>query len=119
MVQNAEDRSEVLDGDVVLLLTKTGERDIRTAATRVQATNKLLYAARVVFSSAGMWHVHLEINARGTAASAAGDIAVVAEKASWIAYWPYFAMLPVAVGLFALNQWLKARRRVTNPRVRP
>jgi hypothetical protein len=41
---------------------------------------------------------------------------VRAPEAPLLAHWPYFAALPVMILLFALNQWLKLRRRAANPR---
>ena len=119
MVQKIEDRSAVLDCEVFLQLSHPGEPDIRVAATRAQATNKLLYAAHPLLQRSGMWHVIVEIKASGDTVRVAGDMIVLPEEAPLIAHWPYFAVLPVAVGLFVLNQWLKARRRVRNPQARP
>lgn len=119
MVQTFDDRSDVLDCDVMLHLSKPGERDIRVAVTRAQATNKLLYAAHPVLPQAGQWNVSIEIKRRGASVRVNGEIAVLPQLVPLIAYWPYFALLPVAVALFALNQWLKARRKVRNPRARP
>jgi hypothetical protein len=119
MVQKIEDRSAVLDCDVVLQLYHPNESDIRVAATRAQATNKLLYAAQPVLQRPGKWHVTVEIKTRGDTVRVAGDMIVLPEEAPLTAHWPYFAVLPLAVALFALNQWLKARRRVRNPRARP
>lgn len=119
MVQRLNDRSEELDCNVMLHLSKPGERDIRVAATRAQATNKILYAAHPVLQKAGNWNLTLEIKARGDAARVNGAITVLPQLPPLIAYWPYFAVLPAAVALFALNQWLKRRRKVINPRVRP
>jgi hypothetical protein len=119
MVQTINDRTNVLDCDVMLYLSKPGEHNIRIAATRAQATNKLLYAAHPVLRQAGKWNVSVEIKAIGDTVRVNGELAVLPELAPLIAYWPYFAVLPVAVALFALNQWLKARRKVRNPRARP
>jgi hypothetical protein len=119
MVQRVNERSEELDCNVMLHLSKPGERDIRVAATRAQATNKMLYAAHPVLRRAGKWNLSLEIKARGDAAWVNGAIAVLPQLPPLIAYWPYFAVLPAAVALFALNQWLKRRQKVMNPRVRP
>jgi len=119
MVQTFDDRRDVLGCDVMLHLSKPGEREIRVAATRAQATNKLLYAAHPVLQQAGKWNVSVEIKARGDTVRVNGDLVVLPELPPLIAYWPYFAVLPVAVAFFALNQWLKARRNIRNPRARP
>ncbi len=119
MVQRAADRSPLLDSRVLVTLSRHGEPDIKADATRAQATNKLMYAARIVFPSAGTWHVDVAVNASGSTAHVAGDIAVLPEQPPLMAFWPYFAMLPAAVVLFILNQWLKSRRSVKNPQGRP
>jgi hypothetical protein len=119
MVQRAEDRREVLDCDVTLRLSKPDDRDIQARATRAQAANKLLYAAPIVFPSASRWHLRADIREGGDTVRVDGDLAVLPALPPLIAHWPYFALLPVAVALFALNQWLKARRKTIRPRARP
>jgi hypothetical protein len=118
MVQEAGDRSDVLDCDVTLHLSKPGEEKISVAAKRAQAGNKLLYAAHPVLRKAGRWNVSVEIKERRETARVNGELTVLPELPPSIAYWPYFAVLPIAVTLFALNQWLKARRKVRNRRAR-
>jgi hypothetical protein len=119
MVQNANDRSEVLDCDVTLALSRPGDRDIQAHATRAQATNKLLYVAPIVFPSAGSWHLTVEIKRSGDTVRVNGELTILPELPPLIAHWPYFALVPVAVTLFGLNQWLKARRTIRNPQARP
>ena len=119
LVQRVEDRSEVLNCGVMLWLSKAGESDIEVAATHEQATDKLLYAARVAVPVAGMWHVHAAIKAGADAGDVSGDITVLPQEPPLLNYWPYFAIVPIAVALFILNQWLKAKRRIRSPRARP
>jgi hypothetical protein len=119
MVQNANSRREVLNCDVTLELSKPGDRDIQAHATAAEATNKLLYAAPIVFPSAGKWHLSVDIKETADAVRVNGELAVLPELPPLIAHWPYFALVPVAVVIFGLNQWLKAKRKVRNPRARP
>jgi hypothetical protein len=119
MVQKAVDRSEVLDSGVILHLAKPDEHAIQAVATRAQATNKLLYAAPIVFPSAGKWHLTVDVDGKDNIVRVYGDVTVLPELPPLIANWPYFALLPVAVALFALNQWLKAKRKIRSPRARP
>jgi hypothetical protein len=119
MVQNSDDRSTVLDCNVVLQLSHPAGRDIRIAATRAQSSNKLLYTAHPALQRPGKWHVIVDIKSTSGTVHIAGDMLVAPPEPPLIAHWPYFAVLPVAVALFALNQWLKAKRRVNNPRARP
>jgi hypothetical protein len=119
MVQRATDRSNLLDCSVDLRLSRPGESRIHANATRAQATNKLMYAARVVFPAPGKWHLDVGVNAQRDTIHVAGDVPVLPQQEPLIAYWPYFAVLPTALVLFGLNQWLKAKRNVRNPRARP
>jgi hypothetical protein len=119
MVQKADDRSDVLDCDVTMHLAKPGEEDVSVAAIRAQARNKLLYAAHPVLRKAGKWNVSVEVKGRRETARVNGELTVLPKLPPSIAYWPYFAALPIAVTLFALNQWLKAQRKVKNLRARP
>ncbi|MFL6350947.1 MAG: hypothetical protein ACJ74Z_03735 [Bryobacteraceae bacterium] len=119
MVQKAADRRNVLNCDVMLVLSKPGEHDVRIAATRARATNKLLYAAPVALPSAGTWHLTIYVSDKRDTARVNGDLAVLPGLPPLIADWPYFALLPMAVALFGLNQWLKTKRKSSNPRARP
>jgi hypothetical protein len=119
MVQKADDRSDVLDCDVTLHLSKPGEEAISVAATPAQARNKLLYAAHPVLRKAGKWNLSVDVKRRRETAHVNGKLTVLPELPPSIAYWPYFAVLPITVTLFALNQWLKSQRKVKNLLARP
>ena len=116
MIQKAGDQTAVLDGTVMLHLAKSGEREILVAATPAQATNKLLYGARVTLPSSGDWRLHVYVTVRGEAAEVSGQIDVLPEQPPLVAYWEYFMVVPVGVTLFAMNQHLKSRRLVRNSR---
>ena len=111
LIQNAMDASPVLNATVSLRLSRQGEPDLMMEATRAQATNKLLYAAHPTLPSAGAWRLNLTVKSDGNTFDAAGDITVYPREAVLRTYWPYLSLAPVAVLLFAINQWLK-----TNPR---
>lgn len=105
LVQNASDRSAILDAYVELRIG-----DAQARATHQQATNKFLYAASVALSHAGKSHLEVSVTSNGRTAIVDGDIVVLPAASPLIAYWPYFALVPVAILLFALNQWLKKKR---------
>lgn len=122
MVQTAQDRKTVLDAGVKLHLTKSSATDvveIIAPATRSQATNKLLYAARVTLPSAGKWRLEVDVKEKASVASVSGEIAVLPLQPPAMARWPYFAFVLLVVLLFAMNQWLKRSRRLRRPRARP
>ena len=111
LVQTGLDTSAVLNATVLLRLSKAGERDIEVAATRAQATNKLLYAAHPILRSAGAWSLNVRVAVNGNAFDTLGEIMVLPPETSLTSYWPYFAMVPAGMLLFLANQWLKSRRR--------
>jgi hypothetical protein len=122
MVQNASDQSAILDATVRVHFRKSGAGEIVeivVPATHARATNKLLYAAEVTLPTAGRWHVDAQVTAKGTDADASGDIEVLPPQPPLTAHWPYFILVPLIVILFALNQWLRSKRRLTRPPARP
>lgn len=80
---------------------------IRAAAG--QGTNNLLYSANVVFPRVGDWSLHVSVR-RGQNDATVDCTLPVALRAGRLAdLWPYLAVIPVAIALFALNQWLRRR----------
>jgi hypothetical protein len=110
MVQDAHDNSPVLDASVSIQLSQAQEPKIDAKATRSQATNKLLYASSVEFPRPGRWLLRIGVFREGASGEASGEISVLPEQVPLIAYWVYFAIVPLGVVLFALNQWLKKKR---------
>lgn len=106
LVENARDRTPLLDADVVFHIAGDSVR-----ATHDQASNKLLYAALVNFSQPGPSRLAITVTQRGSTATLSAAINVAPAPAPVLAYWPYFALVPAAILLFALNQWLKQKRR--------
>jgi hypothetical protein len=99
LVQKAND--PVLDADVELRVDDA-------VARAVHGTNKLMYAAAVRLAHAGK----LPIAVRVGGLEVSGEIQVEPEAPPIVAYWPYFALVPLAIVLFALNQCVKSKRRV-------
>ena len=109
MVQRSDDLSPVLDAQVDVSVTKR-DVEITAPATRENATNKLLYAGNVDFPASGRWKVQVLIKNAAGEAVASGDLTVLDSQPPIIAYWPYFAIVPLAILLFVMNQRLKERR---------
>lgn len=108
LVQRASDQSPLLDEKVNLALGTSAE----IPATHREATNKLLYAARVPLTTSGVRHVSVLVN--GTVAGG-GELNVLPAQPPLLAYWPYFVFVPFVVLLFVLNQILKKRRVRASP----
>lgn len=111
LVESARSQTPVLDASVTLQLRDAHGTVVNAPATHAQATNKLLYAALPVIPNAGDWTVRVNVARGGETSTVAGTIQVLAASPALIHYWPYFAIVPCAVGLFALNQYLKAKQR--------
>ena len=120
MVQRTGDKSTVLDANVKLHLThKTsdGISEIFVPATHAKATNKLLYASPVNLTAEGPWKLVATVDSKAGNAEVAANVNAMPAEPRIFAYWPYFAVVPLVIILFATNQWLKAKRKATNPRV--
>ena len=109
LVQNTHDASVVLDAEVGLTLTKSGESDIAVNATHELATNKLVYAAYPTLPSEGEWHLNVHVKSKSASATVDGVIIVLPRRQSIIAYWQYIALAPAGILLFITNQLLKRR----------
>lgn len=107
LVQNAGDQTPVMDATVWLQID-----DSRVLATHTQATNKLLYAAPFMLAKPGKTQLQVTVTSQGKTSIVDGNVEIAPQAAPIIAYWPYFALLPLAVLLFMLNQWLKNKRKI-------
>jgi hypothetical protein len=132
MVQSRDSGEAVMDADVKLgfappvgssfnpndLVCGTGNgipvglRGHPTAfvATHAQAANKLLYGASVVFPGSGNWQLRTTIRRGNETASASCALPVSAPPSRLIVVWPCLALPPLAIALFACNQWLRNRQ---------
>jgi len=125
MAQDQNSSEVVLDANVVLKLTPPAGAEMKTheemcggkamaplieEASHKQASNKLLYAAPVTFDAPGNWRLEASISRGGEKARFACDIPVAPASPQWTALGPWLAFPPVAIALFALNQFLRARR---------
>jgi hypothetical protein len=121
MVQKSDDNSSVLDANVKLRLSHSsseGISEVFAPATHANATNKLLYAARVNLPAQGVWKLVAIVDSKLGNAEVAGEINVMPPQPPIVAYWPYFAVVPLIIVLFVINQWLKSKRKIGSPRVR-
>ena len=121
MVQRVNDQSPVLDANVKLHLRKRGGDNIIEVfapARHENASNKLLYSAKVNLVSSGDWLAEVEVIEGGMTADVAGQVTVLPESPPLITYWPYFALVPLVLALFVFNRWLRRRREYLYPRKR-
>ena len=111
LVQTRDGNQPVLDAQVfVTLKSSTGDPPaIETAATRQQATNKLLFATVVNLPFAGPWDLRVTVRRGQEAAEVSCEVAVAAALPPLLSHWPYLAFPPVAVLIFTLHQWVRSR----------
>jgi hypothetical protein len=128
LVQSQENGDLVLDADVRLCLippegVTTSELDpfcgpalqsvngtahsLTVRATREQASNKLLYAARLKLDATGNWPLQVDVSHGTDSASFNCVLPVTAPSARLSRLWPYLAFPPIAIAAFALNQKLR------------
>jgi hypothetical protein len=104
----------VLDAAVALEVRPPDGSDAapqRLDATHAQATNKLLYAALFLPAVPGEWTLHVTVTRGAASAAVQCTLPVAPERVSLAVIWPYLAIPPLAIALYALRAWLSARRR--------
>ncbi len=105
------DGAAVLDAAVDLRLQHAdGAAPIAVAATRAQATNKLLYAALFDLPAPGTWRVAVAVRAPAGSGSVSFTAAVAPPPPRWQTFWPWLVLAPIGTALLALHQWLVLRR---------
>ena len=129
MVQGRDSSDAILDASVNLIFTPPAasiaepieqicgvsglaglgahSEQFTVAATRRQASNKLLYAAPVKFGAAGNWQLQAFIKREGDAVEMACSLPVSSPPRKLVALFPYLVFPPLMVALFALNQRLR------------
>ena len=108
LVETIAGNQPVLDATVRLRLQQ-GNKHIEDVPTHAQATNKLLYAANPDLPTPGDWRAIITIERAGQRWDATGAIEVLPGPPAFVFYWPYFALVPLLIALFVLNQRLKRR----------
>lgn len=137
MVQERDSNDAILDATVKLTFTPPGvsmaepveqvcgvtgtpgarpdSEQFTVAATREQASNKLLYAAPVKFGVTGDWQSQVSIKREGGAVKFACRLPVSPPPRKLMELFPYLVLPPLMVALFVLNQWLH-RQLLEKPR---
>ena len=103
-------RSPILDAQVLIELEHESGTIIRAAATRSQARNKLLYCSLINLHKSGRWKIRLHVTRGESSAEVLSDLLVAAPQPVLVSYWNLFALPPITITLFIINQWLRRRR---------
>jgi hypothetical protein len=84
-------------------------------ATREQASNKLLYAAPLELYAPGDWKLHVLVSRGTETARFDCRLPVTVSSGRLTGVWPYLALPPLVVALFAANQWLRRQSLQKRP----
>jgi hypothetical protein len=109
LVQNREDGAVLLDAGVEVRLTGPGAATARSYPAGPGA-NRLMKAAAVGFPTAGTWRLEVIVHRASEASMVSGTCAVEPAASRLEAIWPFLAVPPLAVALFALRE-ARFRRR--------
>jgi len=112
LVQDVASGKPVLDLPIVVVACPIAdpERTIRAHATTEAATNKLLHAAQLKLPEAGAWRVEVIVEGAPQEAAFHFDVIVAQAAPPWLDLSLWIGWPLLAVGLFALHQWLVSRR---------
>jgi len=80
-------------------------------ATTDATTNKLFHAAQLNLPDAGSWRVEVVADALPQEPPIGFDVVVAPPAPPWLDMSPWIAWPLLAIGLYALHQWLVQRRR--------
>jgi hypothetical protein len=110
-VGTSSSANDVVCGSANKVLAGLQGRATAFVATHAQAANKLLYGSSVVFPGAGNWHLRATVRHGSEVAHTSCVLPVNTSPSRLAAVWPCLALPPLAIALFACNQWLSSRQR--------
>jgi|SRR5215470_10841258 len=110
LVEPTNEHSAILDAQVFIELEHQAGTIIRAEATRSQARNKLLYCSVINLTKSGKWKMKLHVIRGESKAEVFSDLLVAAPQPVLVSYWKLFALPPIAIILFLINQWLRRRQ---------
>lgn len=108
LVQDRSTGAVLLDARVQLALRGPDARSAAVADARPGA-NRLLKAALVTLDRPGQWSLRVFVHRGGETAQVSCFLPVVAPASPASAAWPFLALPPLAVALFALRGAIRRR----------
>ena len=112
LLEQSDGHSPILDARVFIELRDETGTIVRAEATRSQAWNKLLYCSLINLPASGRWKIRVRVTRGNDVAETVGDLLVAAPAPVLVSYWKLFAVPPVAIILFLINQWLRRGVRI-------
>lgn len=122
MVQRVSDEANVQDAKVNVRLKRSAAdkiEEVVAPATHANSPNKLLYGAHITIPSQGEWIIGIDASGKDGFGSAEAKLNILPQQSATSAYWPYFVMVPVVIGLFILNRRLKRKWGITRTSSQP
>lgn len=110
LLEQTDGRSPILDARVFIELQHETGTTIRAEATRNHARNKLLYCSLINLPKPGKWKMRLHVTRGESSADVLSELLVAARQPVLVSYWQLFALPPIAITLFLINQWLRRKR---------
>src|SRR5262245_48545894 len=110
LIERTNEHSAILDAHVFIELEHQTGAIILAEATRSQARNKLLYCSLINLPASGKWKIRVHVKHGNDVAEMVNDLVVAAPTPLLIFYWKLFAIPPITITLFIINQWLRRRR---------
>jgi len=110
LIKRTSEHSAILDANVFIELEHQTGVIIHAEATRSQARNKLLYCSLINLPFAGQWKMRVHVSHGNDVAEMLSDLVVAAPTPLLVSYWKLFALPPITIILFIINQWLRRRR---------
>ncbi len=106
LVQSAGDGNSILDAEVSVLLSREGGVVARAYADHAQATNQLLYAARVEVPAPGAWRLDVAVERGEERVTVGAALKAAPGLAAPVRFWPWVLLPIVVAGSFLVHQWL-------------
>ncbi len=107
LVQNAETGTTQLDVDVTMECEQEDGLRMLVDASRNNADNQLLYAAKFTLPASGLWHVQTTVRDHESASmvewsfNASGPLPPLAKA------WPWLLPAPIGIACYAINRRLR------------
>ncbi len=113
LLQRADDDSAVLEAEVAVRLVREAGRARAggdwVRADHAQATNRILYAARLETSGPGRWILQARIGLPPIRVEVEAPVEVQPPLPPAARFWVWIVLAPLVVVLFLLHQWLRDR----------
>jgi len=107
LVQETGEERPVLDAQVSLRFSRSGDPGFGARADHDQATNRLLYAAQIEIPAPGTWRLGVDVERGAERVGFEVPLAAAPARTPARRFWPWLVMPVLVVAVFLLHQWLR------------